>query len=48
MKTTQSAVARLESGRELPSTRRLGRFCKGDGASVEDQLRAGAEAGMTL
>jgi transcriptional regulator with XRE-family HTH domain len=31
MKTTQSAVARLESGRGLPSTRALGRFAKATG-----------------
>src|SRR6478672_10710965 len=31
MKTTQSAVARLESGRGLPSTRTLGRFAKATG-----------------
>lgn len=31
MKTTQSAVARLESGHGLPSTRTLGRFAKATG-----------------
>src|SRR5882672_12802124 len=31
MKTTQSTVARLESGRGLPSTRTLGRFAKATG-----------------
>ena len=31
MRTTQSAVARLESGRGLPSTRTLGRFAKATG-----------------
>ena len=31
MKTTQSAVARLESGRGLPSTRTLARFAKATG-----------------
>ena len=31
MKTTQSAVARMESGRGLPSTRTLGRFAKATG-----------------
>src|ERR1044071_9206639 len=31
MKTTQSAIARLESGRGLPSTRTLGRFAKATG-----------------
>ena len=31
MKTTQSTIARLESGRGLPSTRTLGRFAKARG-----------------
>jgi ribosome-binding protein aMBF1 (putative translation factor) len=31
MKTTQSAVARLESGRGLPSTRTLARFARATG-----------------
>src|SRR5437868_15542145 len=31
MKTTQSTIARLESGRGLPSTRTLGRFAKATG-----------------
>jgi transcriptional regulator with XRE-family HTH domain len=31
MKTTQSTVARLESGRGRPSTRTLGRFAKATG-----------------
>ena len=31
MRTTQSAVARLESGRGLPSTRTLARFAKATG-----------------
>jgi transcriptional regulator with XRE-family HTH domain len=31
MKTTQSAVARLENGRGLPSTRTLGRFARATG-----------------
>ena len=31
MKTTQSAVARLESGRGMPSTRTLSRFAKATG-----------------
>ena len=31
MKTTQSTIARLESGRALPSTRTLGRFAKATG-----------------
>jgi transcriptional regulator with XRE-family HTH domain len=40
MKTTQSTVARLESGRGQPSTRTLLRFAKGDGAPAQDQLSA--------
>ena len=31
MKTTQSTIARLESGRGLPSTRTLSRFAKATG-----------------
>ena len=31
MKTTQSTIARLESGRGRPSTRTLGRFAKATG-----------------
>ncbi len=31
MKTTQSTIARLESGRGMPSTRTLGRFAKATG-----------------
>ena len=31
MRTTQSTVARLESGRGMPSTRTLGRFAKATG-----------------
>jgi ribosome-binding protein aMBF1 (putative translation factor) len=31
MKTTQSTIARLESGRALPSTRTLSRFAKATG-----------------
>jgi transcriptional regulator with XRE-family HTH domain len=31
MKTTQSTIARLESGHGLPSTRTLGRFAKATG-----------------
>ena len=31
MKTTQSTIARLESGRGLPSTRTLGQFAKATG-----------------
>ncbi len=35
MKTTQSAVARLESGRGLPSTRTLQRFAKATGHKLK-------------
>jgi ribosome-binding protein aMBF1 (putative translation factor) len=31
MRTTQSTIARLESGRGMPSTRTLGRFAKATG-----------------
>ena len=31
MKTTQSTISRLESGRGLPSTRTLGRFARATG-----------------
>src|SRR5947208_15858403 len=34
MKTTQSTIARLESGRGLPSTRTLDRFAKATGHRV--------------
>lgn len=35
MKTTQSTVARLESGRGQPSTRTLGRFAKATGHKLK-------------
>ncbi|MBN9051778.1 MAG: helix-turn-helix transcriptional regulator [Rhizobiales bacterium] len=35
MKTTQSTVARLESGRMMPSTRTLGRFAKATGHKLK-------------
>src|ERR1043165_8088104 len=35
MKTTQSTIARLESGRGLPSTRTPGRFATGTGHRAE-------------
>jgi ribosome-binding protein aMBF1 (putative translation factor) len=35
MKTTQSTVARLESGRALPSTRTLSRFAKATGHKLK-------------
>src|SRR5215470_18203764 len=47
MKTTQSTVARLESGRGLPSTRTLDRFAKATGHRLKisfepvEQRRAG-------
>ena len=40
MKTTQSTIARLESGRGRPSTRTLDRFAKATGASAKNHLRA--------
>jgi transcriptional regulator with XRE-family HTH domain len=43
MRTTQSAVARLESGRGLPSTRTLTRFAKATGHRLKisfDPIRA--------
>ena len=46
MKTTQSTIARLESGRGLPSTRTLGRFAKATGhrlkISFEPVRKSGA------
>jgi ribosome-binding protein aMBF1 (putative translation factor) len=35
MKTTQSTIARLESGRALPSTRTLSRFAKATGHKLK-------------
>ena len=35
MNTTQSTIARLESGRGLPSTRTLGRFAKATGHTLK-------------
>jgi transcriptional regulator with XRE-family HTH domain len=35
MKTTQSTIARLESGRGQPSTRTLGRFAKATGHKLK-------------
>lgn len=35
MKTTQSTIARLESGRGMPSTRTLGRFAKATGHKLK-------------
>ncbi len=39
MKTTQSTVARLESGRGLPSTRTLDRIRESHRSSPQDQFR---------
>lgn len=41
MKTTQSVVARLESGQTLPSTRTLLRFAEATGSKMRVQLSAG-------
>jgi transcriptional regulator with XRE-family HTH domain len=38
MKTTQSTIARLESGRGLQSTRTLGRFAKATGHRLKISL----------
>lgn len=38
MKTTQSAIARLESGRGKPSTRTLARFAKATGHKLKISL----------
>ncbi len=40
MKTSQSAVARLESGQTLPSTKTLVRFAKATGSKIEVRLSA--------
>lgn len=40
MKTSQSAVARLESGQSLPSTKTLVRFAKATGSKIEVRLSA--------
>lgn len=41
MGTTQSAVARLESGRPLPSTRTLQRYAKATGSRLRIMLEVG-------
>jgi transcriptional regulator with XRE-family HTH domain len=49
MKTTQSTVARLESGRGLPSTRTLDRFAKATGHRLKisfEPLGAKRTAGL--
>jgi ribosome-binding protein aMBF1 (putative translation factor) len=40
MKTSQSAVARLESGQTLPSTKTLLRFAEATGSKIEVRLSA--------
>jgi transcriptional regulator with XRE-family HTH domain len=40
MGTSQSAIARLESGRTLPSAKTLIRFAKATGSKVELRLSA--------
>jgi ribosome-binding protein aMBF1 (putative translation factor) len=40
MKTSQSAIARLESGQNLPSTKTLLRFAEATGSKVELRLSA--------
>ena len=40
MKTSQSAIARLESGQTLPSTKTLLRFAEATGSKVEVKLTA--------
>lgn len=40
MKTSQSAVARLESGQTLPSTKTLLRFAEATGSKVKVRLSA--------
>jgi ribosome-binding protein aMBF1 (putative translation factor) len=40
MGTSQSTIARLESGQTLPSTKTLLRFAKATGCKIEVRLRA--------
>jgi len=40
MRTSQSAIARLESGQTLPSTKTLLRFAKATGSRVRLRLSA--------
>ena len=47
MKTTQSAIARLESGRGKPSTRTLDRFAKATGHRVKISFEPVRGAGRT-
>ncbi|NDE90183.1 MAG: XRE family transcriptional regulator [Alphaproteobacteria bacterium] len=42
MKTTRTVIARLESGRVLPSTRTLMRFATATGSHLKISLEAGA------
>jgi transcriptional regulator with XRE-family HTH domain len=44
MNTTQSTIARLESGRGLPSTRTLGRFAKATGHRLKISFEPVKEA----
>ena len=44
MKTTHSTIARLESGRGLPSTRTLGRFAKATGHRLRTSFEPVKEA----
>ena len=45
MKTTQSTIARLESGRGLPSTRTLDRFAKATGHRLKISFEPVREPG---
>jgi len=40
MKTSQSAIARLESGQTLPSTKTLLRFARATGSKIQVRLSA--------
>jgi ribosome-binding protein aMBF1 (putative translation factor) len=40
MKTSQSAIARLESGQTLPTTKTLLRFAKATGSKIQVRLSA--------
>ncbi len=46
MKTTQSTIARLESGRGRPSNSHARPLRQGHGAPAENRIRAGAQEGM--
>lgn len=47
MGTTQAAVARLESGRAMPSTRTLRRFADATGTRLRIRFERGAENAST-